>query len=186
MTNITGLFSDGFRGLVLMGGMASRVGAFLMGKDSPVAQVVKYAISGGISVAVVQITFYLLAWLVLPCMRASDPVARLLVSMGFSVQAASEDELKRNFWIIMTICFLLSNAVVYVLNVLFVFNAGRHRRPVEILLFFGFSMFQFFFIWIAGILISVFKWEVTYSNIAMLMAGLVVNYLARKYIVFNR
>lgn len=168
-----------------MGGMASSISVFLRGKDSSVAQVIKYVISGGLSVAVVQITFYLLAWLVLPCMRATDPVAKLLISMGFSVQAASEEELKRNFWIIMTICFLLSNAVAYVLNVLFVFNAGRHRRVVEIFLFFGFSMLQFLFIWIAEILISVFMWEVTYSNLTMLLVGLIVNYLARKYIVFR-
>jgi len=174
-----------FGGLVLMGGMVSRVDSFLRGKDSPLAQVVKYVISGGISVLVAQVTFYLLAWLVWPCMRATDPVARLLVAAGFSVQAVNEADLKRNFWIIMVICFLLSNAVVYVLNILFVFNAGRYRRVVEVLLFFSFSLLQFLFIWLGGILISVFKWEVTYSNISMLLAGLVVNYLVRKHIVFR-
>ena len=165
--------------------MRSRVAAFLKGKDSPVAQVIKYIVCGGLSVAVDQAVFYLLAWLVLPCMRASDPVFRLLVAMGFSVQAASEDELKRNYWIIKVICFLLSNAVVYVLNVHFVFNAGRHRKLVEILLFFGFSLFQLFFIWFGGVLITVFKWEVTYSNIAMLVVGITVNYIVRKKIVFK-
>ncbi|MDF7798958.1 GtrA family protein [Pontiellaceae bacterium B1224] len=165
--------------------MGSRVGAFLREKDSFAAQVVKYLVSGGISVVVVQVTFYLLAWLVLPCMRATDPVARLLVTLGFTVEAASEAELKRNFWIIMVICFLLSNAVAYLLNMLFVFNTGRHRKVIEILLFFGASLLQFLFIWIGGILISVFKWEVTYSNLAMLAAGLIVNYLVRKYIVFR-
>lgn len=183
--NIPSSFEYGFRGLVLMGGMGSRVDSFLRGKDSSLTQVVKYIISGGISVLVAQVTFYLLAWLVWPCMRATDPVARLLVAAGFSVQAVSEAELKRNFWIIMLICFLFSNAVVYVLNVLFVFNAGRYRRVVEVFLFFSFSLLQFLFIWIGGILISMFKWEVTYSNISMLLAGLVVNYLVRKHIVFR-
>lgn len=165
--------------------MKSSINAFLRRKDSSVAQIIKYGISGGISVAVVQVTFYLLAWLVLPCMRATDPVARMLTALGFSVRAASEDELKRNLWIIMVFCFLLANAVAYALNVLFVFKAGRHRKSLEILLFFGASLLQFFFIWVAGILISVFKWEVTYANFAMLLAGLIANYIVRKYIVFK-
>ncbi len=165
--------------------MRSRVAAFLKGKDSPVAQVIKYIMSGGISVAVDQAVFYLLAWWVLPCLRASDPVFRLLTAMGFSVQAASEDELRRNFWIIKGVCFVLSNTVVYLLNSRYVFRTGRHRKPVEILLFFGSSLFQFFFIWLGGILITVFKWEVTYSNIAMLMVALMVNFMIRKKVVFK-
>ncbi len=165
--------------------MKSRIAGFLEGKDSPVAQVVKYALCGGLSVVVDQLTFYLLAWWVLPCLRASDPVFRLLTAMGFSVQAASEDELRRNFWIIKAVCFVLSNAVVYLLNVRYVFETGRHRKPVEILLFFGSSLFQFFFIWLGGVLITVFKWEVTYSNIAMLVVALVVNFMIRKKVVFK-
>ncbi len=165
--------------------MRSRIAAFLKGKDSPVAQVVKYIICGGLSVAVDQVVFYLLAWLVLPCMRASDPVARLLVAMGFSFQEVGEDELKRNYWIIKVICFLSSNAVVYALNVRFVFNTGRHRKPVEILLFFGSSLFQFFFIWLGGVLITAFSWEVTYANITMLVTSLMVNFVVRKKVVFK-
>jgi putative flippase GtrA len=65
-----------------------------------------------------------------------------------------------------------------------VFQAGRHRKSLEILLFFGSSLFQFFFIWLGGVLITVFKWEVTYSNIAMLIVALVVNFVLRKKVVF--
>ena len=165
--------------------MRSKITAFLERKDSSVAQAIKYIISGGISVLVVQVTFYLLAWLVFPCMRASDPVFRLLTAMGFSVQEASENELKRNFWIIMGICFVLSNAVVYLLNARYVFRTGRHRKSVEVSLFFGLSLFQFFFIWLGGTLIEVFKWEVTYSNVSMVLAGLTVNYIIRKKVVFK-
>lgn len=165
--------------------MRSRSDEFLKKKDSLLPQIIKYVISGGISVAVVQITFYLLAWRIFPCMRANDPVARILTELGFSVQVASEDELKRNLWIIMGICFLLSNAVAYILNVLFVFKTGRHRKPLEILFFFGSSLLQFFFVWIAGILISEYKWEVTYANLAMLLAGIVSNYMIRKHIIFG-
>jgi len=165
--------------------MKSKFSGFLEGKDSPVAQIVKYALCGSLSVLADQLTFYLLAWLVFPCLRATDPVFQLLEAVGFSVQAATEAELARNFWIIKTICFLVSNTVVYLLNVRYVFEAGRHRKPVEILLFFGSSLFQFFFIWLGGVLITVFKWEVTYSNIAMLVVALIVNFVIRKKVVFK-
>jgi putative flippase GtrA len=165
--------------------MTSRVVAFLKGKDSPVAQIIKYIICGGLSVAVDMVAFYLLAWLVFPCLRLSDPVAQLIQWAGFSIQEISEAELQHNYWIIKVICFLLSNAVVYILNVLFVFNTGRYRKPIEILLFFGSSLFQFFFIWLGGILISNFGWEVTYSNITMLLTSMMLNYIIRKKVVFK-
>ena len=165
--------------------MALRIATFLRGKDSPVAQVVKYIFCGGLSVVVDQLTFYVLAWLVWPCLRLSDPVARLMVWAGFTVREVGEAELERNYWIIKCICFLLANAVVYTLNVMFVFKAGRYRKPVEILLFFGSSLFQFFFIWLGGILITVFNWEVTYSNICMLLTSLMVNFVVRKKVVFK-
>lgn len=164
--------------------MKSRVVAFLKRKDSSLAQIIKYAMCGGLSVAIDQISFYLLAWLVLPSLRASDPVFRLLTALGFSVQAASEEELARNFWIIKGICFVLANTVVYLLNARYVFKVGRYRKSVELLLFFGSSLIQFFFIWLAGILISVFKWEVTYAGLVMLLVSLAVNYLIRKHVVF--
>lgn len=157
---------------------------FLERKDSSFLQILKYVLCGGLSVLVDQFFFYLMAWLIWPCLRATDPVFRILETLGFSVREASEAELARNFWIIKAICFLLSNAVVYLLNVRYVFQAGRHRKSLEILLFFGSSLFQFFFIWLGGVLITVFKWEVTYSNIAMLIVALVVNFVLRKKVVF--
>jgi putative flippase GtrA len=168
-----------------MKGLSSSLFNFLHRKDSVVTQIVKYVFCGGISVVVDQAVFYVLALSVFPCLRLSDPVFRLLGTLGLSLQAAGEDELKRNFWIIKGICFVLSNGVVYLLNARYVFRTGRHRKMVEIFLFFGSSLFQFFFIWLGGILITVLKWEVTYSNIVMLTVGITINYIVRKKIVFK-
>lgn len=165
--------------------MASGLGAFLRGKDSPGAQVFKYVMCGGSSVVVDQVIFYLLAWLFLPCLRPTDPAAKLLEWLGFTIEQVAESDLERNYWIIKGICFLVSNAVVYVLNVLFVFKPGRHPKHIEILLFFGSSMFQFIFIWLGGVLITQFNWEVTYSNITMLMTSMMVNFVVRKKWVFK-
>jgi putative flippase GtrA len=38
---------------------------------------------------------------------------------------------------------------------------------------------------LGGVLITVFKWEVTYSNIAMLVVALIVNFVIRKKVVFK-
>jgi len=168
-----------------MGEMVSKLKGFWQDKDSFVGQIVKYIFCGGLAVAVDFATFYLLAVFVFPCLRVSDPIARLLAAMGYSIQEVSADELERNYWIIKVICFVLVNAVVYTLNRLFVFKSGRHRIPLEILLFFGSSLFQFFFIWLGGILITVYSWEVTYSNITMLIVSLLVNFVIRKKVVFK-
>ena len=135
--------------------------------------------------AVDQAVFYTLALLVLPSLRPSDPFAKLLAMFDFVVPEVSEQQLKTNYWIIKAICFLLSNAVVYLLNVLFVFHGGRHRRSVEVVMFFGFSLLQFFYVWLGSILINRFGWEVTYANLVMLVLGIITNYIARKKFVFK-
>ena len=159
--------------------------AFLRSKESPYTQVVKYMATGVISLVVDQIALYLLAWLVLPCLRASDPVAKLIIGVGLPFQEATEQEIRINYWIIKVVCFVLSISAGYILNVLFVFHAGRHKRPVEIAMFFGFSLLQFVFIWFGSILISRFGWEVTYANYSMLFLGVATNYFARKRVVFK-
>lgn len=163
----------------------SQLKLFLFRKDRFFAQFIKYVFCGGVSVLVDQLSFYLLAWRLLPCLRATDPAVRLMEWAGVAVHVAGEEELARHYWIIKGICFLISNAVVYALNVLFVFRTGRHRKPVEVLLFFGSSLFQFFFIWLGGILITEFYWEVTCSNVTMLVTSMMLNYLIRKKFVFN-
>lgn len=165
--------------------LPSKLTAFLHNKENQVVQFVKYVFCGGAAVAIDTFTFYLLAWLVFPCLRASDPVARFLLAVGFEVQRATEEQLARNYLIIKLFCFILSNGVVYLLNRQYVFESGRHRRPVEIGLFFGASLFQFLFIWIAQLLIKA-GWEVTYSNLSMLVVGVIVNYFIRKYLVFKK
>ena len=168
-----------------MNSIRSRLDEFLHRKDNILTQLVKYAFCGGVAVAVDQITFYLLAWLVLPALRLTDPVAQLLTKLGLTVQHVSEADLQKNFWMIKIICFILSNTVVYILNIKFVFQSGRHSRAIEVGMFFGFSLLQFVYIWIASLLITQFNWEVTYANLTMLMLGILTTYFIRKKIVFK-
>lgn len=168
-----------------MSQLRSSVSDFLQRKDCIITQFVKYVFCGGISVLVDQIVFYALALQVFPAIRPSDPVAKILSTFGVSVVEVSEQVLKTNYWIIKVICFITSNAVVYILNILFVFRGGRHHRALEIAMFFGFSLLQFFYVWLGGLFIYRFGWEVTYANITMLVLGIMTNYIARKKIVFK-
>lgn len=169
----------------IMTSIRSRLKEFLYRKDCAITQFVKYLFCGGMSVLVDQITFYTLAWLVFPCLRLSDPIAMVLMRLGATIQEVSEAQLKANYWMIKVVCFILSNAVVYLLNVLFVFHGGRHARHVEIAMFFGFALLQFVYIWFGGVLINRFGWEVTYANLSMLILGIITNYIVRKNIVFK-
>lgn len=161
--------------------------AFLLRKECPYSQLVKYVVCGGISVGVDAIAFYLMAWLIFPCLQVGDPAARLLTLLGFSVEPVSAEVMIRNYWIIKVICFFLSNGVVYVLNALYVFEGGRHRRGKEVVLFFIISAVVFLGgTTLGAVLIQRFGWQMTYTYGFMLALGIVANYLLRKTIVFKR
>ena len=157
---------------------------FLRRKDG-VQQLVKYVFCGGVSVVVDQTVFYILAWLMLPILPVDDPFARLIGLFGLSVKEVQAERFYFNYWVIKAVCFLVSNAVVYLLNVLYVFHGGRHKRRIEVVLFFGFSLLQFFYIWLGGVLMTVFGWQPTYANLTMLILGIATNYVARKKVVFK-
>ena len=163
----------------------SSLSKFLQRKDCVYTQLVKYVFCGGISVVVDQAVFYLLAWLVFPILPTNDPFAQFIGWFGLSAKAMDLERFVLNYWIIKTVCFIASNAVVYLLNVLFVFQGGRHKRYVEIAMFFGFSLLQFFYIWLGGVLMKSYGWLPTYANLTMLVLGIITNYVARKNIVFK-
>ncbi|MBN2683922.1 MAG: GtrA family protein [Pontiellaceae bacterium] len=149
-------------------------------------QLIKYIFCGGISIGVDAVAFYILAWLVFPCLQFDDPAARILRWMGFAVREVSKEELIRNYWVVKSICFVLSNGVVYILNVLFVFESGRHHRVKEMLLFFSISTLVFYGGTVLGEkLITQFGWQMTYTYVFVLSLGIVLNFLLRKIVVFK-
>jgi len=160
---------------------------FMRRKDCPYTQFAKYVFCGGISVVVDAAVFYLLAWLVFPCLQAGDPATRLLEMLGFAVRQTTPELLVRNYWIIKVFCFFASNITVYLLNVLYVFESGRHRRHHEVLLFFSISLLVFLGgTWIGALLIGQAGWHTTYAYIFVLALGIVTNFGLRKFLVFKR
>ena len=167
-------------------GLLTNLHDFLDRKDNPYTQFIKYVFCGGISVVVDALVFYLLAWLVFPCLQSNDPVAELLRALGFTVRQVPPAQIVRNYWIIKFFCFFASNITVYTLNVLYVFEPGRHRKHHEVLLFFSISLFVFLGgTWFGAWLIK-FGWRTTYAYLFVLALGIVTNYALRKFLVFKR
>lgn len=161
--------------------------SYLVRKESNFAQFVKYVLCGGVSIVVDMTVFYLLAWLVLPCLKPGDPVVEILEFFGFTVRTAEPDVLIRNFWIIKVICFTAVNITVYILNILYVFERGRYQTHFEIMLFFGISLCVFLLGTLLGaFLIDGAGWHITYTYAFVLSLSVLANYLLRKFVVFKR
>lgn len=168
-------------------GLLTNIHDFLSRKECPYTQFAKYVLCGGIAVFVDMSVFYLLGWLAFPCLQVDDPVYRLLQALGFSVQQVAPDRLIRNYWIVKVFCFAASNATVYLLNVLYVFEGGKHRRHHEVLLFFLVTLVVFLSgTWLGAWLISTMGWNTTYAYVFVLAVGVVGNYTMRKFVVFKR
>ncbi len=149
-------------------------------------QFVKYGMCGGLATVVDMTVFFLFAWLVFPALTETDPFTGLLRSVGLDIRTVSEAVRLRNYWIDKTICFLFSNFTAYVLNILFVFKAGKLKRHHELMLFYAVSLAAFFLGTAAGdLLIRFFGLDTTYSYLTAMISALLINYTGRKFFIFH-
>lgn len=152
-------------------------------KDRAGLQFLKYSACGGTALAVDMLVFYLVAWLLFPALTEDDLVVRAL---GLQIDVIPEHVRSLNFFIGSVIAFMASNLTAYILNVLFVFKAGKHSRWKEVGLFYLVSAIS---IGIAAgigvLLIQVFGLSTTSCYIAKAVSATLINYAARKYIIFH-
>ncbi|MFH1039048.1 MAG: GtrA family protein [PVC group bacterium] len=146
-------------------------------------QFIKYGIAGGIATVVHTVLFFLLTWKVFPALTADDPIARLfnipasLISDGIRAWHAG---------IANAIAFLFSNFVVYLINVAWVFESGRHSRIKEIGMFYAVAAISVLIgIGLQSFLISGYGIPTTYAFGAMIVVCLMINYLMRKFFIFK-
>ena len=166
--------------------MKKHIQAFLAEKDNRLVQFIKYGMCGGAATAVDMVAFFLLAWLAFPALTESDPFTKLLGLLNLDIRAVSESVRLRNYWIDKGICFMFSNFTAYILNVLFVFKAGKHKRHHELMLFYAVSLISFFFGTFAGdLLIRFGGLDTTYSYVAAMISALLINYAGRKFFIFH-
>jgi putative flippase GtrA len=166
----------------------SPVRAFLRqfrGRDhGHLVQFIKYAIAGGIATVVHTTLFFLLAWKVLPALTADDPIARL-----FNIPASQISDSVRAWHAAVDngVAFLFSNFVVYLINVAWVFESGRHSRAKELGMFYGVAAISVFIgIGLQSFLIGRFGIPTTYAFGAMILVCLLINYAMRKFFIFKK
>ncbi len=163
--------------------------AILRTDAGPVAQFVKYAVSGGIASAVNLVVLFLAAWFLFPCLTAEDPFVRLAARLGYDIPIPEIDNAlraRRASVLCPVPAFIVSNVVCYVLNVLFVFRSGRHGRRLEFALFLLASLVAT----AAGgglsyLLVHRLGIATTYAFASNIVTAVLVNYIARKKLVFR-
>ena len=102
----------------------------------PLVQFIKYGIAGGIATGVQIVVFYIMAGFVFPALSPDDKAVTLLnfPATDVGVRVRSNLMVPNN-----TIAFCFSNTVAYLINIKWVFVPGRHKRSVELLMFFAVS-----------------------------------------------
>jgi putative flippase GtrA len=155
----------------------------LLEKSHSGIQFLKYALCGCVALATDMLVFFLVAWLFFPALTESDVLVQLL---HIPVEAIPENVRTLNFCIGSVIAFLVSNLTAYILNVLFVFTAGKHSRRKEVGLFYLVSAISVGIgIGLGAVLIQRFGLSTTSSYIAKAISTTLINYAARKYIIFH-
>lgn len=152
-------------------------------KDDPILQFLKYGICGGIATATDFVAFYILSIWIIPGLGSEDSVVQLL---NLDVPDMTEDVRSNRFLMNRSITFIISNAVAYITNVLFVFKAGRHSRKKEIILFYAVSGFSFAVG--TGLGFSLIRFAgctTTIAFLANIFVAVMVNYAGRKFFIFN-
>ena len=149
----------------------------------PLIQFIKYALAGGFATVCHICLFHLVAWKVFPSLRAEDHAVRLF---KLKIREVNDYSRARNSMIGNGIAFVFSCMVAYITNVLWVFSPGRHNVIVEIALFYAASAIS------AAIGTTVMGWLIrrfgiltTYAFAANIVAAVMINYVIRKFFIFN-
>jgi putative flippase GtrA len=152
-------------------------------EHTPLVQFIKYGICGGVATAVHILIFFLCAWKLLPALGLEDPLVKLF---GLTVIPVTESARAWHALADNAIAFVFSNMTAYVLNILWVFERGRHHWLVELGLFYAVSgtslvvgsILQTF-------LIQHFGLATTPAFGANVIASMSINYVLRKFMVFK-
>ncbi len=151
--------------------------------NDAVIQFVKYALAGGVAVITHICIFHLVAWKFFPCLQPKDHAVKLF---HLQITDVSDATRSRNSMIGNAIAFLVSNLVAYVLNILWVFERGRHHFIVEIVLFYLVSgVSALIGTALMGYLIKRFGILTTYAFCTNIFTAVMINYAVRKFFIFH-
>ncbi len=138
----------------------------------PLVQFIKYGICGIGSLTLTTAIFYCLSrWGMFPA----------LISSGVSDEVRALNSTYNN-----TIAFFFGNIFAYVTNSLWVFIPGRHHRVLEFFYFSAVSTVGFTIGLLAGpLLIRMYGVSTLVSQLMLIVASTLVNFICRKFFVFK-
>ena len=150
-------------------------------------QFCKYGTVGVVATAINTILIFIAAWKLWPALTPDEPGWVLaLFSLESADIAVIEESLRQvNYIKCSFFAFMISNAICYVMNVLWVFRPGRHSRWVELGLFYLVSGFA------TGVGVGAATWLVSYGWTTTAIVGVnilisvTINYFLRKFAVFD-
>jgi putative flippase GtrA len=155
----------------------------MLEKNHSGIQFLKYVMCGGVALATDMITFFFVAWLFFPALTQDDFLVRLF---HMDVVAVPEQLRTVNFCVGNVIAFMISNLTAYLLNVKFVFTAGKHRRSKEVGLFYLVSAISVGIgVGVGVVLIQSFGLSTSISYLAKAISTTLINFVARKFIIFR-
>lgn len=148
-------------------------------------QLFKYGVIGVAGTLIQTGVFYALGTTCLKCLAADDFAVRYL---GFSAAAGLTDGIRAfRFAVATGIGFFLSNVFCWVLNRLYVFEAGRYRWYVEFGLFFGASsLATVIALAVSSYLIGAFGLMTTLAVFIEVVCSFLVNFFVRKFVIFKK
>ena len=156
---------------------------WLAEKNHSGVQFLKYSMCGGFAFAVDLVVFFLVAWFWFPSLTEDDVFVRIF---HLQIESIPEGIRTLNFIIGNGIAFLASNLTAYILNILFVFKSGKHNRWKEVGLFYLVSGISVGLGVLVGVvLIKGFGLSTTFSYVAKAISTMLINYWARKFIIFK-
>ncbi len=156
---------------------------FTQREAHPTIQFIKYALAGGVATATDMIIFFLFAFTIFPALTDAELLVQLF---NVQVPEIAETVRERNFIINSAIAFVFANMVAYIINVLWVFEPGRHKRHIELFLFYAVSTSSVFIgTFLGWAMIRFFGATTEVSYLGKVIAAVLINFVCRKYIVFK-
>ena len=163
--------------------MRSFLNQFKGHNHGTLVQFIKYGIAGGAATSVHIVAFYILAGTIFPALSVDDKAVTVL-----GLPSTDIDEKTRATLAALNniIAFFFSNGVAYILNIKWVFMAGRHPRSIELMMFFAVSGTSI--VVGSGIVWGLVRWGSATSTtafVANILASVMINYVMRKYVIFK-
>lgn len=157
--------------------------ALLTEKNRAGLQFFKYVLCGLTALAIDMVVFFLIAWLFLPALTQNDALVQFF---GITTTSIAENVRTVNFCMGNILAFVISNFVAYILNILFVFKAGKHKRYKEIFLFYLSAAMSVAIGVITGMfLINTLMLSTTFAYMVKAVISIVINFAFRKIYVFQ-